>query len=106
MEKEYEKVEKNGKVAVLVSPGFGAGWWTWNKSELSPFEPKVVNMVLKGKRNEITDEWIKENLGVDIYMGGAEDLEVVWVDKGLKFSINEYDGSESLYIENELEFIA
>lgn len=25
-----DKVIKDGKVAVLYSPGFGAGWFTWN----------------------------------------------------------------------------
>jgi len=101
-----EKIEQDGKVAVLVSRGFGAGWWTWNKEYTTPFEPKVVEMVLKGKQHKITEEWCEENLGKDLYCGGASDLEVEWVEKGLKFSINEYDGSESLYIENELEFEA
>lgn len=101
-----EKVEKDGKVAVLISPGFGAGWWTWNKEETTPFEPKIVDMVLKGKQKEITEEWCKENLGVEPYCGGAKDLEIVWIDKGLKFSINEYDGAEGLFIENELDFEA
>lgn len=27
-----EKYEKDGKIAVLVSSGFGAGWSSWNGS--------------------------------------------------------------------------
>lgn len=94
-----EKVIKDGKVAVLVSPGFGAGWWTWNRGETTPFEPKVVEMVLAGKQGEITEKWCKENLGKDMYCGGASRLEVQWLPVGTRFSISEYDGSESLDID-------
>lgn len=99
------KIEKDGKVAVLVSPGFGAGFVTWN-SDITPFEPKIVEMVLAGKQDEITPEWCKENLGKDLYCGGAKDLEVQWVKSGLKFSYEEYDGSERLHIEDELQYNA
>jgi hypothetical protein len=57
---ESEKIEKDGKVAVAVSPGFGAGWTTWNS--LSPFEPKVIEMIEKGKQNEITNAWCASEL--------------------------------------------
>ena len=31
--KDYimKKVIENGQVAVIYSPGFGAGWYTWNQ---------------------------------------------------------------------------
>lgn len=103
-----EKVIKKGKVAVLVSPGFGAGWSTWSTEHPDlVFSPKVVEMVLKGKRDEITDEWVKENLGyTDVYTGGAGDLEVVWLKEGTKFYIDEYDGSESIVLSESLTMTA
>jgi len=101
-----KKVIRDGNVAVIVSPGFGAGFVTWNDS-ISPFEPKIVKMVESGKKLEITSEWCKENLGIeDVYCGGVKDLEIVWIKKGSRFSINEYDGSESLYIDSELPYEA
>ena len=44
-----EKVIKEGKVAVLVSPNYGAGWYSWNSGykELL-FHPKLVEMVEQG----------------------------------------------------------
>ena len=30
VKRHIEKVVRDGKVAVLVSPGYGAGWSTWN----------------------------------------------------------------------------
>ncbi len=103
--KKETKVIRKGRVAVAISPGFGAGWTTWNR-EISPFEPKIIGMIQKKRQNEITDEWCKNNLGVDAYCGGVNDLEIVWLPKGTKFSINEYDGSESIYRDDELDYVA
>ncbi len=104
--KKENKIKKNGKVAVAISPGFGAGWITWNEG-ISPFEPKVIKMILAGKKAKITEEWCEEELGIEnVYYGGVYNLEIVWIKEGLRFSIHEYDGSESLYIEDELEYIA
>jgi hypothetical protein len=41
-----DKVIRDGQVAVLYSPGFGAGWYSWNREmpELL-FEPNLVAMI-------------------------------------------------------------
>ena len=99
-----EKVIRNGKVAILVSRGFGAGWYTWNsgKEELI-FHPKLVEMVEQGKSKQIDEEWVKENLGIeDVYCGGADDLTIEWLPIGTDFIIEEYDGAESLRTTNNL----
>lgn len=99
-----EKVIRNGKVAVLTSPGYGAGWSTWNGSkEILVFHPLLVAMVESGKSAEITSDWITENLGIsDVYVGGAEDLCISWIEEGKKFLITEYDGAESVVTEDDL----
>lgn len=92
-----EKVIRDGKVAILISPGFGAGWYSWNTNHREIlFHPKLVEMVESGRRNEINDEWVKENLGIEIYTFGAEDLEIQWLQEGTMFSVEEYDGAESI----------
>lgn len=92
-----EKVIRDGKVAILYSPWFGAWWYTWNSEyEELIFHPKLVEMVENGKQNEIDDEWIKENLWLEIYCGWASDLEIEWIDEWTRFQIDEYDGSESV----------
>ena len=102
-----EKVIRDGKVDVLISKGFGAGWYTWNSDhpELL-FHPKIVEMVESGKRDAIDDEWVKENLGIDIYTGGASDLTIEWLTEGTAFRVDEYDGSESLQTFNDLYLTA
>ena len=94
-----EKVVRDGKVAVLVSPGYGAGWSTWDDNkEDAVFSPEVVAWVEAGKPSDMylkNEERWETEFG---YLGGMEDLEVVWLPVGTRFEIDEYDGFESLRI--------
>ena len=102
-----EKVIRDGKVAVLVSGGFGAGWYSWNNNhEQLLFHPKLVEMVENNRQKEITDEWVTENLGLDIYTGGAYNLSIEWLPIGTAFRINEHDGSESIETLDSLTLVA
>lgn len=97
-----DKVIRDGKVAVAISRGFGAGWTTWNK-DISPFEPKVITMIEANRQGEITREWCEENLNITgAYCGGADELEIEWLPVGEKFYIHEYDGSESIVTGDDL----
>lgn len=42
---EPKRVVRDGKVAVLVSPGYGAGWSTWAAGEEVMFCPEIVAAV-------------------------------------------------------------
>ena len=100
-----EKVIRNGKVAVLVSSGYGAGWSTWNSGNAQLlFHPTLIEMVESGRSSEITTEWVEKNLGIsNVYVGGTGDLEIVWVEEGTRFLIQEYDGAENLLTEQDLD---
>jgi hypothetical protein len=64
-------------------------------------------MIENGNQSKIDEEWCKKELGLDdIYCGGAHDLKIEWIPEGVKFSINEYDGSESLYLSDKLDYTA
>ena len=99
-----EKVIKDGKVAVVIAPHFGGGWSTWNEDKLAEtllFHPMIVNAVLSGNRHDLDEGWFVENLGEEyryVWTGSRGDLEVEWVKEGTVFKIDEYDGSESIYI--------
>lgn len=103
-----EKVIKDGNVAVLYSPRFGAGWYSWNtENKEILYHPKLVEMVEKNKQSEITEEWMNENLGIsDICCGGASDLKIKWMPQGTAFEIDEYDGWESIRTLVHLNLIA
>jgi len=88
-----DKVIRDGKVAVLVSPGFGAGWSTWaDEAEAAMFAPDVVAWVEAGKTGD-TEPF--ERYG---YTGGLRDVEIRWVTVGDRFYVEEYDGSETLHV--------
>ena len=96
------KVIRNGKVAVLTSPGYGAGWIRNNPTfPQLLFHPTLVEMVEQKRQSEITEELMAELLGVapeDVYAGGAATLTIDWVTEGSVFEIEEHDGYETLNI--------
>jgi hypothetical protein len=103
------KVIRDGKVAVLVSPGYGAGWSTWSYSveEDDPgfmmFDPTLVDMVERGASAEEIEAYVKSK-HPDTYCGGADDLTIQWLPVGTAFRIHEYDGSESVEIRDDMDW--
>lgn len=98
------KLVKDGQVAVLYSPGFGAGWSTWNQEvpEIL-FNPSIVEFVEK-------NQWDQLKVYValkypNIYEGGLTDLAVEWIPVGSEFRVSEYDGNESIEIKEKLNWI-
>ncbi len=104
-----EKMVKDGKVAVLISPGYGAGWYTWNMhkdegGEQLLYCPELVTAILTGASGlEVTK--LAESLHPDAYHGGVATLRVQWVPVGAKFRVHEYDGFETLEIADEMEWL-
>lgn len=94
-----DRVIEDGQVAVLVSPGFGAGWYSWHEVIPLLFDPVVVELVRTDRRTEI--EAYVSTTYPDLYCGGVDDLVIEWVPVGERFRISEYDGSETLVLESE-----
>lgn len=92
---------ERGQVAVLVSPGFGAGWSTWNRgddytSEQLMFDKELAEAILHPdpeRRFQVAARKFP-----DAYTGGLGDLVIEWLDPGTDFTIEEYDGNESLVL--------
>lgn len=98
---ELQKVIRNGQVAILYSPGFGAGWFTWNTDYPQlMFHPQLVEWAEKGLPEDIDlEEWCKQEFNSEyIYVGGWSNITVYWMTQGTIFRINEYDGSESIEV--------
>jgi len=98
------RVIRDGRVAVVYSPGYGAGWSTWNTGLPDMiFDPGLVDLVLEGNKEKILAyvmlRWSDANiLGVD-------DLVVEWIPEGVDFVINEYDGAETLVFKDMMKWI-
>ena len=111
---DMEKVIRDGCVAVLYSPGYGAGWSTWaeeNERELLLFDPHIVQLVLDRDQNRITPEEFDAGLNMvwqlksyESYRS-AHDLTLVWLPVGTLFRVEEYDGSETVVLQHEYNWI-
>lgn len=98
------KVVRDGRVAVLYSPGYGAGWFTWNTGHPEIlFDPGIVDLLEYEKWDELRAYVILKY--PDIYAGGLEDLQIEWMPVGTQFQVNEYDGSESIERRDSVDWI-
>lgn len=98
-----DKVIRDGMVAVLVSPGYGAGWSTWAVHDIREqvlYDPIVVEWVEKGKIGEVPADHYSDYF----YTGGADDLVIRWLPVGTKFVIREYDGHEFIETQNDVDW--
>lgn len=110
------KVIRDGNVAVLISPGWGAGWYTWNNfNSQFLFDPILVELV-EEKNNFSTDSKrydtvvqriVKraEEIDSEGYYSGIDDLVIRWLPVGTKFIVEEFDGNESIMELNETKWI-
>ena len=87
---------------VVYSPGYGAGWSTWNSEyakELAT-NKEIVKMVEEGT---ISEEKVAGILGVDLdecYLS-TSGLEIEEIPDGSRFRIVEYDGNEKVEVDDD-----
>ena len=99
-----QKKTVDGLVAVLYSPDFGAGWYTWHNIAELLFDPKVVDMVMDKTSSETIELYCRTVYG-DHYYGGAEELTVAWVPPGTEFVIDDYDGAETITFKDKVTWV-
>ena len=105
-------VRDDGMVGVVISPGYGGGFSTWGKAEMCT-DPKIVEMVLQLdpheegslEYNSIYDQIY--NYVTAKYQASyhGDPLVVAWVPPGTKFIIHEFDGAESIWREDQINWI-
>lgn len=102
-----EKVIRDGKVAVLVSYGYGAGWSTWadaNQAETALFDRRFVEAAEAGVVD--IEPLCKEIFGDDYFYTGGWPVSIEWVPQGAQFTVDEYDGAETLLFISDLSITA
>lgn len=100
-------VNEAGEVAVLCSPGYGAGWSTWvpeHYKNFMLFDKRLVELVIAYKRHKIPA--LVESLfpGEYVCTLGHDQLEIEWMVPGSAFLVEEYDGSESITLMDKIEY--
>jgi len=92
-------MDRDKFTSVIVSPGYGAGWATWNEPD-DVFNIIIADMLIAGE----VEEAANYAESIDKYSGGLEDAEVMAVPKGKEFIIREYDGAEWIEYKDEIEW--
>lgn len=99
-----DRVIRDYRVAVLVSPKFGTGWTTWNRQYPDMlFDPGLVELIERDRRAEA---WTYAELkwpGADF--GALDSLTIEWVDEGWYFRVEEYDGMERVEYRDRIDWI-
>jgi len=106
-----ERLIRDGQVAVLYSPGYGAGWSTWCHEDQQIrldmlFDPQIADIV-----DQRGPDWREQAEAIalvkypEAYIGGLTDIQVRWLPVGTQFRVLEYDGSESLEVNGEIAWI-
>ena len=97
------KVVRDGKVAVLIAPNYGAGWYTENPYYELLFDPILVQYVEENNKTALK-KYVEKQYP-NAYLGGIDDLVIRWVPEGALFRVTEYDGAESIEILENLNWI-
>lgn len=89
----------------LISPGFGAGWSTWNRpTNFFLFDEGLIKLAKEKASETKVKKYLKEK-GFDGYTGGWEDVEVRTLNDHDKFIVEEYDGSESIRVKESEDWL-
>lgn len=96
--KAMEKLVRDGKVAVLYSPGYGGGWSTEchddSETRLAmTFDPAIAEAVLNGDFTKAAE--LAEIRYPDEYASVGQ-LKVAWLAPGTVFEIKQCDGFETI----------
>ena len=105
-QKQLAKFFAEGKVGVIISSDFGAGWSTWASTDVQEFlmmDHQLVAMCLANAPTEKVENYLSTK-DIVIYMGGWSGTYVAFLPQNISFYIHEYDGSESIITKEQLVF--
>lgn len=89
---------------VLISPGYGAGWSTWEGKGLAT-DARLIDAFEHGVSEEEMHQLCADLGYGDVYMGGFKNLRVVEIPEGTFFRVSEYDGYESIEVFDDSDWL-
>ena len=92
-------MDRDKFTSVIISPGYGAGWSTWNEPD-DAYDIELADLIMEGDMDKAI-EYCDNN---EKYAGGIEYAEVVAISKGTEFIIREYDGSEWIEYKEKIDW--
>lgn len=107
---DVQPVLERINLKILISPGYGAGWSTWNDAAVGryvlTYQP-IIEALERGEdiTNQVKqlEKEIQERFDYCLYTGGASQLVVTEVET--PFVVEEYDGSEYIVTPKSMNWI-
>lgn len=100
----HEKMVRDGMVAILYSPGFGAGWSSWGQPWMATDKRLVETFEAGAHVGDVAEQIAAAEHDSDyICVLAANELALKWLPVGTRYFIDEYDGSESVRTEEVLD---
>ena len=101
---DVKKVVRNGLVAVIHSPRYGAGWYSWHGVHDLIFDSVVVGMIENKTYPDVIEDYCRKTYESEFSMS-CDDLEIAWIPEGTQFFIEEYHGSETIRFKEKYEWV-
>ncbi len=104
---EIKKVVRDGKVAILISTGYGAGWSTESQNGdglRMLFDAEIVQLILDGEIEKVKAAQAKYPDGESDTIG-YPNLKVCWMPQGTNFLVHQYYGNEFIRFPSDIEWI-
>jgi hypothetical protein len=93
--KKENRLYNGNMVAIIVSPGYGAGWSSWSKrNEELVFDADIAEAILQKEYERAIV--LAEEKYPDACTHGIEQCVVQWLRKGTVFQIHVTDGYERI----------
>ena len=101
-------INEDGLVGVIISPGYGAGFHSWNDIPGLCFDRDIIQMLIEDKPIQEIADFVEAKYAHTGYVStlGLGGSEIIWLKPGTQFFIDEYDGFESIIpIENNEDLL-
>jgi hypothetical protein len=94
---------ETNNVAVVISPGVGAGWSTWNE-DIDPCNPYIAAAIILGYDDDKLREVIKYFYPYSYSGGLIYRNHIEWIPSGVEFIVAECDGYESVRFRDNINW--
>lgn len=98
-----DKIVRGGKVAVVLTGTYGGGWFSWHHSRAALHDPEVVQWIEAGKPEANIEYFV--NKYPEHSLSTLRGLRVQWIPVGCRFVVDEYDGCESVVLEDHIDWM-
>lgn len=97
------KEVRKGKVGLVISSGYGLGWYTYHENEALLFDPKLIYLLEMNVNRYLIKQYCEASYKDFVWY--TPELSVVWLPENTSFYINNYDGLETIITADQQKWL-